>query len=171
MFVIAHVALGSNLGDSLENLSLAAAHLRALSAGGFLSSSVWRSEPEGFVSSVQDFCNAVVRLEVEGTAGELLKRLQYIEASMGQRNKQLTSGGYESRTIDLDLIDFGGQVLDESGLQLPHPRACKRRFVLLPLQEISPDFTFPDQSAGLLELIKFAAPNPMKNMGPLALMG
>ncbi|MFT7219840.1 MAG: 2-amino-4-hydroxy-6-hydroxymethyldihydropteridine diphosphokinase [Candidatus Azotimanducaceae bacterium] len=168
MPVIAHVALGSNLGDSLENLSLAAGHLHALTVGGFWSSSVWRSEPEGFMDSVQDFCNAVVRLEVEGTAGEFLKRLQFIEANMGQSDKRRTSGGYESRRIDLDLIDFGGQVLNESGLQLPHPRAFKRRFVLLPLQEISPAFMFPDQSEGLMELINLAVSNPMTNMGPLA---
>lgn len=131
------VALGSNLGDRGAFVRDAAAHLRAL---GVLvgASSMYETEPIG--GPEQDhYINAVVVLDTTLTARELLDGLLGIEQTMGrQRNER-----WDPRTIDLDLIAFGDDVIDEPGLTVPHPRFTERRFVLEPLLETFPDVVIP----------------------------
>lgn len=164
-----YIALGSNLGNQEENLCLAAAELQKISLSPLVASSIWRSAPEGFDEDVAEFCNAVVAAEVEMSAGELLARLKEIERQLGRiRGK---SGPYLSRTIDLDIIDYDLMVLKTEGLELPHPRAASRRFVLLPLQEVAPEYHFPDLELSpehnLEALIEMAPGNPMRKSIPL----
>lgn len=165
MTTMAYIALGSNLGESAKNLRHAAAALQQLSKQPIRSSSIWRTKPEGFEESVPDFCNAMVAIEVSISATELLMKLKAIEASFGRVRSEHKR--YSSRTLDLDIIDFGGQVCSQIGLELPHPRAHIRQFVLLPLQELNVDFRFPNLDMGIDKLIENAPSNPMRKSIPL----
>lgn len=131
------VALGSNLGDRGAFLRDAVVHLRAL---GVLvgASSLYETEPIG--GPEQDhYINAVVVLDTALTARDLLEGLLVIEQRMGrERNAR-----WGPRTIDLDLIAFGDDVIDEPGLTVPHPRFTERRFVLEPILETFPDVVIP----------------------------
>lgn len=152
------IALGSNLDDPAGNLGRAAAALTKLSVEPIDCSSVWTSVPEGFDEPVPDFCNAVVRMFFDGSPLGLLEKLQVIEMLFGRKR---VAERYLSRRLDLDLIDWNGEMLDVPGLQLPHPRAAQRRFVLLPLKEVEPDYRFPGRPESLDELISQAPDNQM----------
>ena len=160
-----YIALGSNLGSQEENLRLAAAELQKISTSPLVVSSIWWSTPEGFDKDVADFCNAVVAAEVEMAADELLAKLKEIEQQLGRAKGK--SSSYLSRTIDLDIIDYDLRVLKTEGLELPHPRAASRRFVLLPLQEVAPGYHFPGIEHDLEALIEMAPKNPMRKFIPL----
>ena len=164
-----YIALGSNLGNQEENLRLAAAEMQKISTSPLVASSIWWSTPEGFDEAVAIFCNAVVSIEVEMSADGLLVRLKEIEQQLGRAKSE--GGPYLSRTIDLDIIDYDLKVLNTEGLQLPHPRAASRRFVLLPLQEVSPGYHFPGIEHDLEALIAMAPENPMRRSSPLNLLG
>lgn len=137
MVTRALVALGSNLGDRGAFLGAAAEHLREL---GVLvgASSLYETEPIG--GPQQDhYINAVVVLDTALTARGLLEGLLAIEQTMGrERNER-----WGPRTIDLDIIAFGDEVIDEQGLTIPHPRFTERRFVLEPLLETFPEVVIP----------------------------
>lgn len=131
------VALGSNLGDRGAFLRDAVVHLRAL---GVLvgASSLYETEPIGGPEQDQ-YINAVVVLDTALTARELLEALLGIERRLGrERNAR-----WGPRTIDLDLIAFGDDVINEPGLTVPHPRFTERRFVLEPILETFPDVVIP----------------------------
>ena len=164
-----YVALGSNLGNQEDNLRLAAAELQKISISPLVASSIWWSTPEGFDEDVAAFCNAVVAIEVEMDAGELLVRLKQIEQEMGRARSE--GGSYLSRIIDLDIIDYDSRVLKTESLELPHPRAASRRFVLLPLQEVAPGYHFPDIEEDLETLIEKARENPMQKASRLNPLG
>ena len=164
-----YIALGSNLGRQEENLRLAAAEMQKISTSPLVASSIWWSTPEGFDEAVAVFCNAVVSIEVEMRADELLLRLKEIEQQLGRARSE--SGPYLSRTIDLDIIDYDLMVLKTEGLELPHPRAASRRFVLLPLQEVAPGYHFPGIEHDLEALIAMAPENPMQKSSHLNPLG
>ena len=164
-----YIALGSNLGRQEENLRLAAAEMQKISTSPLVASSIWWSAPEGFDEAVAVFCNAVVSIEVEMRADELLLRLKEIEQQLGRARSE--SGPYLSRTIDLDIIDYDLMVLKTEGLELPHPRASSRRFVLLPLQEVAPGYHFPGIEHDLEALIAMAPENPMRRSSLLNPLG
>ena len=164
-----YIALGSNLGRQEENLRLAASEMQKISTSPLVASSIWWSTPEGFDEAVAVFCNAVVSIEVEMRADELLLRLKEIEQQLGRARSE--SGPYLSRTIDLDIIDYDLMVLKTEGLELPHPRAASRRFVLLPLQEVAPGYHFPGIEHDLEALIAMAPENPMRRSSLLNPLG
>jgi len=157
---LSYIALGSNLGAQEENLRLAAAELQKISTSPLVASSIWWSTPEGFDEAVAVFCNAVVAIEVKMSADKLLARLKDIEQQLGRARSE--GGPYLSRTIDLDIIDYGLKVVKTEGLELPHPRAAFRRFVLLPLQEVAPRYHFPGIEHNLEALIAMAPENRMR---------
>ena len=127
------IALGANIGDPHENLDLALALLRE--ATEVISvSSYFSTAPVGGPEQ-PDYLNAVCILESELPALDLLAVLQGIEKSLG-RERDVRWG---PRTIDLDLIQYGSLLSAAAELELPHPRAHERRFVLEPWCEIEPD--------------------------------
>jgi 2-amino-4-hydroxy-6-hydroxymethyldihydropteridine diphosphokinase len=162
---LTYIALGSNLGRQEENLRLAAAEMQKMSTIPLVASSIWWSTPEGFDEAVAGFCNAVVAIEVEVPVDELLLRLKEIEQKLGRAKSE--GGSYLSRTIDLDIIDYDLMLLKTEGLELPHPRAASRRFVLLPLQEVAPGYHFPGIEFDLEALIEMAPENPMRKSSHL----
>jgi 2-amino-4-hydroxy-6-hydroxymethyldihydropteridine diphosphokinase len=133
------VGLGSNLGDRERNLCEAVERLREI--GAVRLSTPRDTDPVG-VADQPNFVNAVAELSSELPARELLDRLLEIERELGRdRGKEERWG---PRTIDLDLLLYGDEVIDEPGLTLPHPRLAERRFVLEPLHELAPELVLPD---------------------------
>lgn len=127
------VALGANIGNPQEQMDLAVAMLKE-STQVIALSSYYITKPVGGPEQ-PDYINAVCILESELPAVELLSLLHGIEKSLGR--ERLEKWG--PRTIDLDLIQYGSLLSKAEELELPHPRAYERRFVLEPWHEIEPD--------------------------------
>lgn len=149
MKTTAFIALGSNLGRKQENMVQAVKFITAIPGVRLARcSSLYETEPWG--KTDQDrFLNQVVAVETELLPGDLLQRLQDIEIKMGrQRNVK-----WGPRIIDLDILLFGNEVIDEPGLQVPHPHLRERLFVLVPLQEIGAELRFPDDGTTIEEVL------------------
>ncbi len=127
------IALGANLNAPKENLDLAIALLKESTQ--FLTvSSYYTTAPVGGPAQ-PDYINAVCIIESELPAVDLLALLHGIEKTMGRERIE----HWGARTIDLDLIQYGSLLSNSDELQLPHPRAHERRFVLEPWHEIEPE--------------------------------
>ena len=148
-----YIALGSNIGDGVVLLRSAVQSIRSLASGDIKGSSLWRSEPMDLPAGSNWFTNAVVSFQTDIGEEELLDRLQTIERDHG-RAADHEAG--RSRTLDLDIISYGDKVLSTPALQLPHPRASSRLFVLLPLAEIAPDYRFPGSTIDITTLLQQA---------------
>ena len=127
------IALGANIGNPLENLEIALSLLRE-STEVISVSTFYKTSPVGGPEQ-PDYLNAVCIIESELPALDLLSLLQGIEKSLGRERSE----HWGPRTIDLDLIQFGGLLSKSTELELPHPRAHERRFVLEPWLEIDSD--------------------------------
>ncbi len=135
----AYVALGSNLDDPVQQIQKAFGLLADLPDTSLVaSSSLYRSAPFGPVEQ-PDFINAVVALQTSLGARALLEHLQAIERSQGRERKVR----WGPRALDLDLLVYGAEVIDEPRLTVPHPGIVERNFVLLPLKEIAPELVIP----------------------------
>jgi len=111
-------------------------------------SSLYETEPWG--KTDQDkFLNQVIEIETSLPPRELLKELQDIEINMGRQRKEK----WGPRIIDLDILLYGNEVLDDPQLAIPHPRMRERLFVLVPLAEIGADLRFPDNGATVREVL------------------
>lgn len=138
--VLAHVALGANLGDARATVSDAIAALDRLPQTRLLrASALYRSAP--WEASGPDFINAVAAVETGLDAHELLRALQALELQAGRERPYRNA----PRTLDLDLLLYGDAVIDTPDLSVPHPRLRERAFVLLPLAEISPALVTADE--------------------------
>ena len=141
----AYVGLGANLGDREGSIRSAVALLGTQPGIDVVAvSSLRESEPVGYVDQPA-FLNGAVAVETELSLQELLQRLLAVELALGRvRGKGPRFG---PRAIDLDLLLYGAEVVDEPGLTVPHPRLAERRFVLAPLHELDPDLSLPDGRA------------------------
>ena len=120
-----YIALGSNKGDKFKNLQLA---INAIfeKIGAIVSiSKVYQTEAMGFDGD--DFLNTCIAVNTNLSAKKVLKILQEIEVKLGRKPKK--SIGYESREIDLDIIFYEDEIIDDKNLIIPHPEAHKRKFV------------------------------------------
>jgi 2-amino-4-hydroxy-6-hydroxymethyldihydropteridine diphosphokinase len=131
---IAYVGLGSNLGDR-ERLVREAAEL----IGATRLSTVIETEPWGYENQPR-FLNAVAELETRLTPRQLLDHLLDVERRLG---RERVGPQWGPRTIDLDLLLYGDETIDEPGLVVPHPRLAEREFVLRPLAELVPALKIP----------------------------
>jgi 2-amino-4-hydroxy-6-hydroxymethyldihydropteridine diphosphokinase len=135
----AYIGLGANLGDPSRQILAALAELDALPGTRLLrQSSLYRSAPLGYRDQ-PDFVNAVAQIDTSLEARALLDALLAIEQGLGRQR----SFPDAPRTLDLDLLLYGDDVLDEAGLHVPHPRMHARAFVLAPLAEIAPALSIP----------------------------
>jgi len=140
----AYVGLGANVGNRRENLDHAVELLAAEPGVRVLAvSSVRETDPVGYEDQPR-FLNAACAVETELGPRELLERLLAIERALG---RERTGPRFGPRTIDLDLLLYGNETLDEPGLTVPHPRLAERLFVLEPLHELAPDLVWPDGRA------------------------
>jgi 2-amino-4-hydroxy-6-hydroxymethyldihydropteridine diphosphokinase len=138
MPVRAWVGLGANLGEPQAALAAAFRALAALPGTALAArSSLYRSAPVD--AGGPDYLNAVAALDTTLSAPELLQGLQRIEAAQGRERPF----HHAPRTLDLDLLLYGAQVLDSPTLTLPHPRLHRRAFVLAPLLELAPALQHP----------------------------
>ncbi|HET6886485.1 MAG TPA: 2-amino-4-hydroxy-6-hydroxymethyldihydropteridine diphosphokinase [Candidatus Udaeobacter sp.] len=146
------VALGSNLGDPLENLRAARRQIIELDKvqPPILSSGIYETKPVDCERGASKFLNAVVEFDYEGDAVQLLEQLVRIEESLGRKRDHQKN---VSRTIDIDLLYCGDRQIDNERLQLPHPRMHLRKFVLQPLTDIRPDLILPGQTRTIADLL------------------
>lgn len=135
-----YIALGSNLGNKRRNLVTAAALLaeRAGEVGAI--SSFYETEPWGFESE-HSFLNAALMLDTTLAPLDLLRLTQEVERELGRMAK--TDSVYHDRLIDIDLLLYGEEVIDQPGLQIPHPLMHRRAFVMTPMAEIAPEVVHP----------------------------
>ena len=129
--------MGSNIGNREGNLRAAIERLRELGNVTAISS-LYETEPVEFTEQPW-FLNCVVALETERTPRELLEGMLEIERAMGRERIQPKG----PRVIDLDIVLFGEQIVEEPQLEIPHPAMHLRRFVLEPLAEIAPEAKHP----------------------------
>lgn len=145
----AYVGLGSNLGDRAGNLLLG---VRGLTEASFIVhklSAVYETEPVG-VEGHGPYLNMVAEIKVSGvTPQQMMARMLRVEYLLGRREKLLK----HPRTLDLDLLMFGQQVVQTELLTVPHPSLHLRRFVLVPLAEIAPHATHPVLRKEITELL------------------
>ena len=140
--VLATVALGSNLGDPARELDRALEKLARLPHTRLVARSRWHeTEPVGGPAGQPRFQNGVVRLATGLGPRELLAALQALELAAGRTRVGEVRHG--PRVLDLDLVFYGELRVAEPELELPHPRAEQRLFVLEPLAEIAPDEILP----------------------------
>jgi 2-amino-4-hydroxy-6-hydroxymethyldihydropteridine diphosphokinase len=137
--VRAYIGLGSNLGDRELNLRRALERLEEV--GPVRASSFRETDPVG-VTDQPKFLNAAAELATELPPAELLERLLEIERELGR--ERATERRWGPRVIDLDLLLFGEEAIDEPGLTVPHPSLADRRFVLEPLCELNEDLILPN---------------------------
>ena len=136
----AYVGLGSNLGDRERNLRSALDLLDGPDVRVVAVSRFRETDPVGYVAQPR-FVNAACAVETELPPRELLERMLAVERALG---RERTGPRFGPRTIDLDLLLYGEETVDEPGLRVPHPRLAERRFVLEPLVDLDPELALPD---------------------------
>lgn len=142
--VLAFIALGANLGDAKGNVVAAIQAVSKLPDTQVLRvSSLYRTAPVEAIGP--DFVNAVMGILTTLDAYELLSQLKRLENTAGRQRLFRNA----PRTLDLDILLYGGACIDSVDLQVPHPRMFERAFVLLPLAEIAPEKVTADQLAAV----------------------
>ena len=157
----AFIGLGSNLGDREANIRQALQFLEQLPETTIVrGSSLYDTEPVG-VSDQPNFLNGVVQIETHLAPRQLLWNLMLIERRLGRvRTRQ-----WGPRVIDLDLLLYGEEVVDEEDLQVPHPLMSKRSFVMVPLVEIEPLPVHPVTNQTMLSILQRLGADPLVKHG------
>ncbi len=139
---IAYLSLGSNKGDRIGYVQQAAALIGGLDNVNIIrTSAFYESEPWGMTSETW-FVDAVAEIKTSLTPGELLEACQRIEKQLG-RDRNEAKDGYTDRTIDIDILFYGKEIIKEPDLVIPHKYLHLRAFTLVPLLELIPDFEHP----------------------------
>lgn len=163
----AYVGLGSNLGDRDAHLRAAVSAMQRLPGTRIIAeSSIYVSAPMGTDDVQSDYYNAIVELDTKLAPHALLDALQRIEQRAGRI--RVAERRYAARTLDLDILLCDDLIVDEQGLQLPHPRLADRAFVLLPLVEIAPDCVVPGLGPARMLLPRVAGQRIARIPSPLA---
>jgi 2-amino-4-hydroxy-6-hydroxymethyldihydropteridine diphosphokinase len=153
------VALGANLdspaGAPADTLQAVLADLQGLAAAPLRTSSFYHTSPENCPPDSPGFVNAVTLMLLPADTEPLrfLHQLQALEQRYG-RQRKATQPVNAPRPLDLDIIAFGDRQLQDERLQLPHPRAAERAFVLEPLAELLPDYRLPGMTVSVQQLLE-----------------
>jgi 2-amino-4-hydroxy-6-hydroxymethyldihydropteridine diphosphokinase len=135
-----YLLLGGNLGDRIQHISTALNRIQQTVGEIKLQSSVYETKAWG-VEQQPDFLNLALVVNTELSPVDVLNRTQQIEKELGRSRTEEERWG--ARTMDIDIIFYDDQIMETERLQIPHPLMSQRKFVLLPLFEISPDFIHP----------------------------
>jgi len=149
---MAYLSLGSNVGDRNARLLEALGRLSVLAPSRAVSS-FYETEPVE-VTDQPWFLNAVIAIETEQSPEQLMASVLQIEEAMGRQRVQKKG----PRSIDIDILLFGDQVVNSSDVTIPHPAMHERRFVLEPLAEIAPDLRHPVLHKTTRELLDLLPP-------------
>ena len=144
----AYISLGSNEGQKLENIQQAVVKIQK--EIGILTelSSLYQTPAWGFEGP--DFLNACIGIKTRHAPNKVLEKLLGIEREMGRFRR--SQPGYSSRNIDLDLLFYSDEVIENEALTLPHPRLELRNFILHPMSEIAPNFVHPRLGMNMVKL-------------------
>ena len=145
---LVYIAMGSNVGDRAATLARAVEEMNRAGLRILRQSSIYVTQPVGGPPQAW-FLNAVVEAETDWMPLRLLHVLQKIERALGRR-RMVISG---PRTLDLDVLFYGGSVIRSRELEVPHPRLPQRRFVLAPLAELAPALSHPLLHKTMAELL------------------
>ncbi len=144
-----YLSLGSNIGDRERMLQAAVDGLRAPDLVIRRVSSVYETEPLDFLAQ-RPFLNVAVEAETDLFPLMLLSRIQKVELRLGRKRTGPPKG---PRTIDIDILLYGGARIRSARLDVPHPRMQDRRFVLAPMVELAPELRHPVLGATMRELL------------------
>lgn len=135
---LAYLLIGGNLGDRIKNLDFAKIWIEKNIGDVINNSSIYETAAWG-ITEQPDFLNQVLLVETKLSAQEVLHKILSIENKMGRIRTQKNA----SRIIDIDILFFNDEVIDEPGLTIPHPEIQNRKFALIPMAEIAPDIVHP----------------------------
>ncbi len=154
-----YIALGSNKGDRLKHLQDAVDLIFRRVGKINIISKVYNTPALGFQdgASTEDFYNTCIFIDTLYSAEDVMQKLLTIENELGRLRN--LGEGYESRTIDLDVIFYDDQVIDWEMITTPHPQMHKRKFVLQPLHDIAPKVMHPKLGKSVLELLETCEDN------------
>ncbi len=157
----AFLGVGSNEGDRWGHLAQAARALSTAPGVALLrASSVWETAPVG--PPQPHYLNAALEVETGLAPVELLRLLQRVEAAAGRVRRER----WGPRTLDLDLLLYGEERIDEPGLQVPHPAMPERAFALAPLAELCPEQRVPGTDRTVAALLGACPPLEVRRAGP-----
>ena len=145
-----YIAVGSNMGDRASLIQEASDRLAKTPGVAIKNKSgIYETDPAGHGGGSK-YLNGVWEIETLLSARDLLGSLLGIENAMGRVRKERN----EPRPIDLDILFYGDEIIEEPGLSVPHPRLHERWFVLKPLSELCPGWKHPDQKRTVLQMLE-----------------
>jgi 2-amino-4-hydroxy-6-hydroxymethyldihydropteridine diphosphokinase len=156
---VVYLSLGSNIDDRQANLRSAIDALVAAGVDILRLSPVYETEPVEYLEQGW-FLNLVVEAETALTAMQLLEVIGHIERELG-RVRELPKG---PRTIDIDILFFGAEVIHTPCLEIPHPRMTERRFVLAPLADLAPGLRHPLTGDTIAAMLQSAPPAAVRRL-------
>ncbi len=142
-----YLLLGSNIGDRLLFMQQAIAHIENNIAPVIKKSSIYETQSWGKTDE-PDYLNQVIFLQTDMPAAAILHTVLAIEKTLGRKREEK----WGSRIIDIDILFYDGLIVNEPGLQIPHPHLHERRFTLEPLVEIAAGFEHPALKKSILQL-------------------
>lgn len=146
----AYIGIGSNMGDPQRNCLDSIDNIGKMDNCEIVStSSLYLTKPIG-VTGQEWYINGAISISTGLSAFEMIERLLDIEARMGRVRKKR----WEPRTIDIDILLFGQDIIDHETLKIPHPMMHLRRFVMAPMTEIAPDLIHPILGKRMVELLR-----------------
>ncbi len=146
------LSLGSNLGDRLANIRNCISLIHRQAGTVVKVSRLYETPAWGF--EAEPFYNCALTLHTTHTAGEILSRILKIETEMGRERS--SAEGYQSRSIDIDLIAFNEEIINADHLKVPHPHMQDRLFVLLPMRDLNLDWRHPILQKHLPDLLRLS---------------
>ena len=147
--------LGTNLGDRLSNLKQATHYIEQEAGNLKKASSVFETSAWGKTDQPA-FLNQALEISTALEAEQLLSKLLSIEEQLGRKRNE----HWGERIIDIDILFFGNEIYTSPHLQIPHPQLGNRKFTLIPLNEIAPDFVHPTSKKTVRELLA-VCPDPL----------